>query len=138
MNNIVNPFEQRKKKIDWTKQAKEKYSAKNESLQVNSDFSKAEKNVKNNKTENKVKRVTKSFKVYSGLITREFDKRVNKLQVKFDDLNYNKDYVDSGKYIMFLMALAEKAELYNFYCEVNEKGELEINKEEILKRLKEI
>ena len=81
-------------------------------------------------------RIAKSFKVYKGEITRNFDKRVNKLQVHFDDLDYDKNYVDSGKYIMFLMAFAEKYKLYELYTQTNENGEIEIEEEKIKKFMK--
>lgn len=118
--NIVNPFEQTKK-INWAKKAKEKINK--------------QENLPKNTIKNKVTRIAKSFKIFPGEISRNFDKRVNKMQVKFDDLNYQKNHVDSGKYIMFLMAFAEKFELYELYEEVNSKGELKITEEEIKKIL---
>ncbi|MCA9497460.1 MAG: hypothetical protein KC589_11055 [Nanoarchaeota archaeon] len=143
---IVNPFTQNKK-VDWAKKAQNRLSeSKNDETGKKEDINKkiADKknqnldlNIeKNSKKSNTVERVAKSFKIYPGKISRDFDKRVNKLQVYFDDLDYDKNYVDSGKYMMFLMSFAEKFDLYELYKEVDLDGELNLSLEEVKEFLK--
>ncbi|MCA9459604.1 MAG: hypothetical protein KC550_03580 [Nanoarchaeota archaeon] len=98
----------------------------NKKLNVNKKQCKKTKNIN-------VERVAKSFKIYPGKISRDFDKRVNKLQVHFDDLDFNKNYVDSGKYMMFLMSFAEKFDLYELYKEVENDGEISLTLNEVKK-----
>lgn len=135
MSDIINPFKEVKK--DWAKKSQEriisaKIDNKEEKIEnISASVKEKPASEKNNKA--KI-RVAKSFKIYPGKLSRDFDKRVNKLQVKFDDLGFDKNYVDSGKYMMFLMALAEKYELYDLYSEVDENGEFFINKDEIAKK----
>ena len=120
MSEIHNPFKQ-SKKLDWAKKAQEKHK------EIITKTTPIKKNIK-------IERIAKSFKVYkSGDIIKNFDKRVNKLQVVFDDLDMPKDYVDSGKYLMFLMQFAEKYNIYELYSEVNTNGEFTIDS----KKLKE-
>lgn len=111
MEQKINPFNELKKPINWAQKANDKIKLNN---------IKKEKNT----------RVAKSFKVYPGELIRNFDKRINKLQVYFDDKDYQKNYVDSGKYIMFLMALSEKFKLYELYQETNKIGQIDINNED--------
>jgi arginyl-tRNA synthetase len=118
---IINPFKQAKK-TDWAKKAQDRLVKAKE---------KKEK-IKPIKKNSKIKRVAKSFKVYPGNLTRDFDKRINKMQVTFDDLDYDKDYVDSGKYLMFIMAFAEKYRLYELYTQVDENGNFELDKKTII------
>lgn len=118
--NIINPFKQTKK-VDWTKKNVQRLQKANEEV----------KEIKQISSE-KIKRMPKSFKIYPGNISREFDKRINKMQVKFDDLEYEKDYVDSGKYIMFLMSFAEKYELFELYSPVDKDGNFTLDKQKIL------
>ena len=116
--NMRNPFENQVK-TDWTK--------------------KVEKKLDPIQKETKPKeRVAKSFKIYKGEIARSFDKRVNKMQVHFDDKDYQKNYVDSGKYIMFLMAFAEKYRLYELYSEVSENGKFDIGDKELKEFIKKL
>lgn len=123
----INPFNDLKKPINWAQKANDKIS--NSNNLKNNFYIK-----KNSESENKTKlRVAKSFKVFPGNIIRNYDKRINKLQVFFDDKNYDKNYVDSGKYLMFLMGLAEKFELFELYEEVDENGNLNLD----LKKFKE-
>lgn len=94
------------------------------------------------KAKNKVKekpqeRVAKSFKIFPGKISRDFDKRVNKLQVHFDDLDYEKNYVDAGKYMMFLMSFAEKYSLYELYSETDKDGTFELEDKQVKEFLKD-
>lgn len=119
MADVINPFNQ-VKKTNWAKKAEERLVSKKDeksNLPVN----------KNNSQNKQIRRVAKSFKIYPGKISRDFDKRVNKLQVHFDELDYEKDYVDSGKYIMFLMAFAEKYSLYDLYSKVEENGNFTVD-----------
>lgn len=116
----INPFNDLKKPINWAQKANQKINENNESQK------------KPTKINNKVNRVAKSFKVYPGEIIRNFDKRVNKLQVHFDDLDYDKNYVDSGKYLMFLMKLSEEFELFELYDEVNIEGNFNLDKKKFL------
>jgi len=147
---IVNPFKQTKI-TDWAKKAqnrfKEEIITNNESniLKNNSNIISSNKlnnsknfeikknNNKNNLNNKKIERVSKSFKIYKCDLAKKFDKRVNKLQVKFDDLDYEKNYVDSGKYIMFLMALSEEFKLYDLYEEISLDCKININKNKIKK-----
>jgi len=129
-NNIINPF---KNKTNWAKKAENRLKKNNIEIKENS------KNISINKNKKeKVKRVAKSFKVYFGPITRNFDKRVNKLQVYFDDLDYDKNYVDSGKYIMFLMQFAEKFKIYELYKNVDHQGNLDLKLDEIKKFIEKL
>lgn len=132
---IINPFKQIKK-TDWSKKSSQRLNnLKSERVvkktQITSKPIKkiVEKPVK----KEKIHRIAKSFKIYPGEIGRDFDKRINKLQVHFDDLDFDKEYVDSGKYLMFIMAFAEKYKLYDLYEDVNEKGELSISKDKLKK-----
>lgn len=131
-NEIINPFKQ-VKKTDWAKKAQERFKENKTEIKtiVQTKTSSKKKEVKKS-----IKRVAKSFKVYPGDISKIFDKRVNKLQVHFDDLDYDKDFVDSGKYIMFLMSLAEKYKLYELYDTVDEKGNLNIDMKKLEKLFK--
>lgn len=134
---IVNPF---KEKTNWVKKANERVKP-NNNVKLDNFIEKNNSNknqIKINSKKNniKVQRVAKSFKIFPGDIPRKFDKRINKLQVYFDDLDYKKDYVDSGKYIMFLMELAEKYELYKLYSEIKVGDELNIDKKILLDLLK--
>lgn len=129
MNEIINPFNQIKK-TNWAKKAEERLTnSKDESRSSKSNIVEKPIEIKN-KSKN-IERVAKSFKIYQGEIPRAFDKRVNKMQVYFDDLDKPKEYVDSGKYIMFLMSFAEKFGLHELYREVSEKGELDLSKREV-------
>lgn len=114
---IINPFKQQK--TNWAQKSKERL------IQP-----------KKAKKQNTQTRVAKSFKIYKGTMTRTFDKRVNKMQVHFDDLDYSKNHIDSGKYIMFLMAFAEKYKLYNLYKEVDGNGNIEVPKQDIINNFK--
>jgi arginyl-tRNA synthetase len=119
-NTIRDPFKQT---TNWAKKAEERLDSKEEKVINNTS-----------KIPNKpIERVAKSFKIYPGKISRDFDKRVNKLQVHFDDLDYKKNYVDAGKYMMFLMSFAEKYNLHKLYSEVDKKGSFEVDE----KKLKE-
>ena len=120
MTEIRNPFKD--KKTNWAELANKRVDNQNDKKPISP--------ITNHQSESLV-RVAKSFKVYKGKLTRDFDKRVNKLQVHFDDLDYDKNYVDSGKYIMFLMAIAEKYKLYDLYKEVNGEGDIEIKENEL-------
>lgn len=161
VEDIINPFKQTKK-VDWAKKNKERLiEAKSKSDNNNQTENtnnvvidkpsviqqpiisnkdnvpkktiKTKKNIELKKNENGTPiRIAKSFKIYPGQISRDFDKRVNKLQVKFDDLEYEKNFVDSGKYMMFLMSFAEKFDLHELYKTTNHLGDFEINKQEIL------
>lgn len=134
MNDIkVNPFNNMKK-TNWAKKAQDRLNTENQ-REVKEE-KKERKNSKVTKIKNKsrIERVAKSFKVYPGKIPRDFDKRVNKLQVHFDDLDMDKDYVDSGKYIMFLMSLAEKYKLYELYTNVSENGDVIVDGEKLKKK----
>jgi hypothetical protein len=121
MTDIINPFNQ-VKKTNWAKKAEERL--------VNTESKKVNLN-KTDINKKQIKRIAKSFKIYPGKISRDFDKRVNKLQVQFDELDYEKDYVDSGKYIMFLMSFAERYSLYDLYQKTDEEGNFEIDKEKL-------
>ncbi len=118
-NTIENPF---KNRTNWANKTREKLKKRNN--EIINDGS-------NLKPKSKTNRIAKSFKIYPGNISRTFDKRVNKLQVHFDDLDYEKNYVDSGKYIMFLMQFAEKFRIFELYKEVNEDGELDIESKKV-------
>jgi arginyl-tRNA synthetase len=121
-NNIRDPF---KKTTNWAKKAEERLEETPKSTIKESTQTKKVK---------PLERVAKSFKIYPGKISRDFDKRVNKLQVHFDDLDYDKNYVDAGKYMMFLMSFAEKYNLHELYSETNSKGEFSVDE----KKLKEL
>lgn len=129
MTEKINPFNDLKKPVNWAQKANSRINENsNQKTEENKKISNNE-NSKNNKNKAKT-RVAKSFKVYPGNLIRNFDKRVNKLQVHFDDKDFEKNFVDSGKYIMFLMSLSEKFELFELYEEVSENGEIKISKEE--------
>jgi isocitrate/isopropylmalate dehydrogenase len=120
MTTIRDPF---KKTTNWAKKAEERLTSE-----------KIEKKTvpKNKARENKpIERVAKSFKIYPGKISRNFDKRVNKLQVHYDDLDYDKNYVDAGKYMMFLMSFAEKYNLHELYSEVDKEGKFELDSKKV-------
>ncbi|MFW6285909.1 MAG: hypothetical protein ACOC16_01940 [Nanoarchaeota archaeon] len=124
---IINPFKQNINK-NWVKKTNQRFS----------NVTKKNQN-KKKQIENKDKtRIAKSFKIYKGTLARDFDKRVTKLQVKFDDLDFEKNYVDSGKYIMFLMAFAEKYKLYELFQPTNGNGDINIEKEKLLKYFKNL
>lgn len=121
---IRDPF---KKTTNWAKKAEQR-SEKNETKTP----------VRQDSGENKrLERVAKSFKIYPGKISRTFDKRVNKLQVHFDDLDHEKNYVDAGKYMMFLMSFAEKYSLYELYSETDKEGNFELDDSKVKEFLKE-
>jgi hypothetical protein len=132
---IINPFKQ-SKNINWAQKSKERLYERKErehnkakpvaSSQISKDKGKPQE------------RVAKSFKIYKGSLSRTFDKRVKKMQVKYDDLDYEKDYVDSGKYVMFLMAFAEECKLYDLYKRVDGDGNITIDKQEILNHFAKI
>ncbi len=124
---IVNPFKH-VKKVDWAKKAQDKLKER-EKEPKNEAVKPQKKAIKT--SSNKVKRIPKSFKIYPGNISRSFDKRVNRLQVKFDELDFEKDYVDSGKYIMFLMVFAEKYGLYDLYTQIDSEGNFEVDKKKL-------
>lgn len=148
-NDIINPFKQ-KKKVDWAKISRDKLNAvenkksKKQDVEspagvaINRDMgklgklSKPDNQSKPSKPVKPKERVAKSFKIYKGDLSRKFDKRVNKMQVYFDDKDFDKNYVDSGKYIMFLMAFSEKYGLYDLYREVDGSGAINVSKQEIL------
>ena len=127
MEKIVNPFNDMK--TNWAKKAQEKHISTTIKVEKKSEIKKQTNSIK----KKEIKRVPKSFKIYPGKIPKDFDKRVNKLQVYFDDLDFEKDYVDSGKYIMFLMAFAEKYSLYDLYSQVDENGNFELEKQKLKK-----
>jgi len=145
----VNPFNNMKK-TNWAKKAQDRLNVENqneseerekrgENGEKRDERMRSERGDKNSKLSNPksqshISRVAKSFKVYPGKIPRDFDKRVNKLQVHFDDLDMPKDYVDSGKYMMFLMSLAEKYKLYELYTTVSENGDFSVDEEELKKK----
>lgn len=133
MSDIINPFQQAKK-TDWAKKAQQRLV---KSREVKEE-SKPVKQSLPEKKKKKVERVAKSFKIFPGKISRDFDKRVNKMQVHFDDLDYEKNYVDSGKYMMFLMAFAEKYELYDLYTEVSADCEFELDENRLKEFLEKI
>ncbi len=117
-NNIRDPFKQT---TNWAKKAEERLIEKPTTPTP----------IKESNYEKPIERVAKSFKIYPGDISRDFDKRVNKLQVHFDDLDYEKNYVDSGKYMMFLMSFAEKYGIYELYTEIDTKGEFELDENKV-------
>ena len=117
---IINPFKETK--VDWAKKSRERIFDKNKE--------ELPRNTKN--SERKEYRVAKSFKIFKGRLSRDFDKRVKRMQVKYDDLDYEKDYTDAGKYIMFLMAFAEKYKLYELYKPVDGDGEIEMDRQEVI------
>ncbi|MEC8220814.1 MAG: hypothetical protein VX028_01975 [Nanoarchaeota archaeon] len=125
-NNIRDPF---KKTTNWAKKAEQR-SENNHEVHNTSKFV-----IKTRSSS--VERVAKSFKIYPGKISRNFDKRVNKLQVHFDDLDYEKNYVDAGKYMMFLMSFAEKYSLYELYSETDKEGNFELDDSKVKEFLKE-
>ena len=143
MVEIVNPFKQAKK-IDWSKKTEErlvnaKESEKEVVQQSNGRQSELGEGIGAEGKKKKAEiRVTKSFKVYPGRISREFEKRVNKLQVKFDDLDYDKTFVDSGKYLMFLMDFAEKFAIYELYTEPDTEGRIVLDKEKVIEHMKKL
>ena len=138
---IINPF--KNKKTDWVKLSQRRFEDKKEYVEIENkkqnDNTKKSGNVSKpskpvlKESKKEIKRVAKSFKIYPGEISRNFDKRVNKMQVKFDDLGFDKNYVDSGKYMMFLMSLSEKYNLHELYSEVDEKGNINIDEKELKK-----
>lgn len=130
MSEIINPFKQAKK-TDWAKKAEQRLTKSKEETKISNKILEKKPQITQNKSKN-ITRTAKSFKIYTGEISRTFDKRVNKMQVYFDDKNMPKDFVDSGKYIMFLMSFAEKFKLYELYREVGEKGELDLSEKEVL------
>ncbi|MDA3855734.1 MAG: hypothetical protein PF569_05720 [Candidatus Woesearchaeota archaeon] len=134
-NEIINPFKQ-VKKTDWSKKSNERLNnLKTNKVVEKTKFTgkpslgKLEKPLE----KEKIQRIAKSFKIYPGDIGRDFDKRINKMQVHFDDLDFDKDYVDSGKYLMFIMAFAEKYKLYELYEDINDRSDLDISKSKLTK-----
>lgn len=136
MVEIVNPFNN-VKKTNWAKKAHDRINS-SENSQKTNETRMSSKPSNLGKPKKTLKRVAKSFKIYPGSLSREFDKRVKKMQVHFDDLNFEKDYVDSGKYIMFLMAFAEQTNLWELYTSVSESGKLELDKENLKKYLENL
>lgn len=128
--NIINPFNQIKK-TNWAKKAEQRLSNSRDEVIEREVKEPIKFKIEESKPSKTIVRVAKSFKIYPGQIPRAFDKRVNKMQVYFDDLNKPKDYVDSGKYMMFLMSFAEKFGVHELYREVNENGEIELSEKEI-------
>ncbi len=121
---IRDPFKQT---TNWAKKAEQRTKS-----EAQEDI-KAKNQVKKKPQE----RVAKSFKIFPGKISRDFDKRVNKLQVHFDDLDYEKNYVDAGKYMMFLMSFAEKYSLYELYSETDKDGTFELEDKQVKEFLKD-
>ena len=137
--NMSNPFKEIKR-TNWAKKTQDKL-IKNENNNVNNSNDNFTKTIKSkikkepiSSTSNiKIKRVAKSFKIFPGKVVRDFDKRINKLQVHFDDLDFDKTYIDSGKYLMFLMSFAEKYGIYELYKNVDAKtGEFKIENKKII------
>ena len=129
-DDIINPF---KEKTNWAKKAQ------NRLKKIEGDNGeKKEVKTETKKEKKKINRVAKSFKIYPGEISRVFDKRVNKLQVHFDDLDMPKNYVDSGKYLMFLMQFAEKFKIYELYKEVDVDGNLNLELDEVKEFIKKL
>lgn len=133
---IINPFKQTP--TNWAAVAENRFSTKQAQKETTSPLSQEQtqtpqttKTTNNNNSTKTKARIAKSFKIYPGTLSRNFDKRINKLQVHFDDLDFPKDYVDSGKYLMFLMAFAEKYKLYELYREVDKNFEITISQEEL-------
>lgn len=139
MADIVNPFAQAKK-TNWAKKTQERLKTKVENDVSSKNIGETEKNISKNlkasKKNSSVERVAKSFKIYPGKISRDFDKRVNKLQVHFDDMDFDKNYVDAGKYMMFLMSFAEKFKIYDLYKEVDSSGSFDVSLDEVKKHFK--
>jgi len=139
MKDISNPFKENK--VNWAKKAENKYArdstvSKAQSSSVNKKVKSSGFTGKPKVKSPKIKRVAKSFKVYGGDIVRKFDRRVSLLEMDFSDLGFDKNFVDSGQYIMFLMSFAEKYGLYDLYSKVDGKGNFEIDskKLEVFKR----
>ena len=131
MTEIIDPFKQ-KKKTDWASMVKKRIERdEGADSHANSEDPVYQKTEKTSSKEKGKRRVAKSFKIYPGKISKDFDKRVNKMQVYFDDLDFDKNYVDSGKYVMFLMAFAEKYKVYELYEEVLENGEINVDKDKL-------
>lgn len=114
-NKIRDPF---KKTTNWANLATKRVE-------------KSDKKNERKSNEKPLSRVAKSFKIYPGKISRTFDKRVNKLQVHYDDLDHEKNYVDAGKYMMFLMSFAEKYELHELYSEVDKNGDFDLESKKV-------
>ncbi|MCA9486264.1 hypothetical protein H6501_04960 [Candidatus Woesearchaeota archaeon] len=118
---VQNPFELKKSTTNWADMAKKRLEQGN-----------SEQTEKTQKTGSSSKpRVAKSFKIFPGDLSRAFDKRVNKMQVHFDDEGKEKNFVDSGKYVMFLMAFAERYGVWDMYTEVDGSGDISLDAEKL-------
>ena len=132
---VINPFKQNKK-TNWAMKSQNKFRESHKTEDVKKNIVKEKEVLKTREV--KLKRVSKSFKIYPGDISKKFDKRVNKLQVEFDELDFDKNYIDSGKYLMFLMAFAEEYGIYKLYSNVDKEGKFKIDKDKIKELVKKL